>query len=178
MNILDNYKARLIQADDVIPFFELITRNRIRLEDFFAGTLAKNGSLEDTAIYVEEVLKKIENRTYFPFLITQNRLEKLVGFIDIKSIDWNIPKGEIGFFIDKDYEGKGIMSTAVAEITKYCFNDLWFKKIFLRTHASNSRTRMIAEKNGFILEGKIRKDYRTTRGQVIDVLYYGIVNEN
>ncbi len=36
-----------------------------------------------------------------------------MGFIDLKNIDWRVPKSEIGFFIDTDYAGKGITSKAL-----------------------------------------------------------------
>jgi ribosomal-protein-alanine N-acetyltransferase len=33
----------------------------------------------------------------------------------------------------------------------------------------------VAEKNGFILEGIIRSDYKTTSGVVVDLMYYGLL---
>jgi RimJ/RimL family protein N-acetyltransferase len=45
--------------------------------------------------------------------------------------------------------------------------------VFLRTHESNVGSRKVAERNGFKVEGIIRKDYKTTKGEIVDLLYYG-----
>jgi ribosomal-protein-serine acetyltransferase len=95
--------------------------------------------------------------------------------MDIKSIDWNIPKAELGFFIDENYEGKGIISIAVSKVVEHCFETLKMKKLFLRTHEKNIGSRKVAEKNGFTVEGIIRSDYKTTRGVIVDLMYYGLL---
>ena len=174
----DNYLLRPIEKKDVQGYFELIDNNRKRLEDFFAGTVAKNRSLEDTRIFVPEVIQKAAGRTYFSFVIIDTITNTIVGYTDIKNIDWNIPKAEIGYFIDKDYESKGIISKAVTKIIEYCFNELKLRKIFLRTHESNIGSIRIAEKHGFQQEGIIRSDYKTTSGKIIDVIYYGLLKKD
>ncbi|MEQ9169125.1 MAG: GNAT family protein, partial [Fulvivirga sp.] len=55
----------------------------------------------------------------------------------------------------------------------YCFEHYGFKKIFLRTHHSNKPAQIIAEKCGFEIEGTIRMDYKTTSGELVDLIYYG-----
>ena len=96
----EHYSIKILGAGDVEIFFGLIDRNRARLEAFFAGTVARTRTTEDTKAYLAEILVKIENKTYLPFIIQDNATGSYVGFVDIKNIDWNIPKGELGFFID------------------------------------------------------------------------------
>lgn len=173
----DNYSIRLLEAKDAEPFYNLIEINRSRLEDFFSGTVAKNKTLEDSRQYVVAVMEKIAGRIYLPHVIEEQNSKKLVGFIDLKNIDWNIPKGELGCFVDKEYEGKGIATKTLSVFTDYCFKELGFKKLFLRTHEKNSGSRRAAEKNGFKVEGIIRMDYKTTKGKIVDLMYYGLVKE-
>ncbi len=170
----DNYLLRPLNNGDVEPYFNLIEKNRKRLEDFFAGTVSKNKTINDTKSFIVEVIEKAEKRISFPFVIVNEKAE-MVGYIDIKNIDWNIPKAEIGYFIDRDYEGKGISRKAVSKILEYCFDVLKLRKIFLRTHEANISSRKVAEKNGFEVEGIIRSDYKTTDGTVVDLMYYGLV---
>ena len=59
----------------------------------------------------------------------------------------------------------------------YCFDYFQFKKIFLRTHHTNKSAQAIAEKCGFEKEGVIRMDYKTTSGEIVDLIYYGKLNE-
>ncbi len=173
----DNYLLRPIEKKDADAFFELIDNNRQRLEDFFAGTVAKNRTLGETHSFIPDVIDRTSKRMYFAFVIVDLATDTIIGFADIKTIDWNIPKAELGYFIDKEYEGKGIISKAIARIIAHCFNDLELKKISLRVHESNMASRKIAEKHGFEVEGIIRSDYKMTNGVIIDVMYYGLLKK-
>jgi RimJ/RimL family protein N-acetyltransferase len=55
----------------------------------------------------------------------------------------------------------------------FSFEEHKFKKLFLRTHPTNLAARKIAEKCGFEVEGIIKRDYKTTSGELIDLVYYG-----
>lgn len=169
----DNFSIRLLTGEDTQEFFVLIDQNRPALEAFFAGTVARTRTPEDTKAYVTEIVKKAEQKIYLPFLIINAHNNSLIGFIDVKNIDWNIPKGELGCFIDKEYEGKGITTKALKIFTDFCFTNYGFKKLFLRTHQSNYSARKVAESCGFEIEGTIRRDYKTTEGELVDLIYYG-----
>jgi RimJ/RimL family protein N-acetyltransferase len=169
----DNYSIRLLEIQDLDNYYQLVKNNRERLEDFFTGTVSKTKTYEDTRNFVIDMVKRTNDKVYFPYLVIDNSNQKIVGFLDLKNIDWGIPKSEIGFYIDKDYAGKGITSKALNLLCDFCFSDYKFQKIFLRTHSSNISARTVSEKSGFELEGIIRKDYKTTSGEIVDLIYYG-----
>jgi ribosomal-protein-serine acetyltransferase len=174
----DNFSIRLLTTEDQQEFFNLIDRNRPRLEAFFSGTVARTRTLEETKAYLQEIVKKAEQKSYFPFLIINNYDNSLIGFIDIKHIDWNIPKGELGCFIDETYANKGIATKAMKTLTDFCFRTYGFNKLLLRTHQSNDSAKMLAESCGFEVEGIIRSDYKTTTGELVDLIYYGKLPPN
>ncbi len=172
-----NYTVRLIQITDLENYFSLIENNRKRLEDFFTGTVSRTRTFEDTENFLREIIQKRYAKLYYAFVIENNENKELVGFIDIKNIDWNIPKAELGFYTDEQYAGKGITSIAFSLFVDYCFDHFGFAKLFLRTHESNFAAQKLAEKSGFQIEGKIRKDYKTTKGEIVDLIYYGKIKE-
>ncbi|SHJ20933.1 GNAT family N-acetyltransferase [Aquimarina spongiae] len=171
----ENYIIRPIENSDLALYFDLVERNRKRLEDFFTGTTSRTKSKEDTEVFLAEMIKRREAKTYFPFVLVNSETQDFIGFFDLKNIDWSIPKTEMGCYTDKDFTGKGITSKAMKYFVKYCFEKLRFKKIFLRTHESNKAMQIIAEKCGFEKEGVIRIDYKTTSGELIDLIYYGML---
>ena len=166
------YSLRLITGDDTLEYFQMVERNRERLSNFFTGTVTRTSTLEETDLFVKEMLSKIDQKIYYPYLLLQ-ATDKIIGFFDIKNIDWSVPKGELGCYIDNEYSGKGITCKTLEKFTNYCFEYYGFKKLFLRTHKSNIAAQKIAEKCGFELEGTIRRDYKTTSGELVDLLYYG-----
>ncbi len=169
----DHYSLRLLSLEDLDPYFELVQRNRKRLADFFVGTVSKTKTYEEAQAFVEEMIRRTISNTYFPYLIFDETEDKLIGFIDLKNIDWEIPKTEIGFYIDESYAGKGIITQALEKICEHCFEEMGFEKLFLRTHPENISAQRVADKCGFELEGTIRNDYKTTSGELVDLLYYG-----
>lgn len=169
----DNFTIRLLTIDDLDAYYQLVERNRARLEDFFTGTVSRTKTFEDTRAFLLELLQRNQDRLYYPYVIVDDTNQKIAGYIDLKNIDWGIPKSEMGFYIDKDYAHKGIATKAFGLVCDYCFAEHQFKKLFLRTHQSNVSARRVAENCGFEIEGTIRRDYKTTAGEVVDLIYYG-----
>ena len=169
----DHFSIRLLSMDDIDPYFEMVQRNRRRLADFFVGTVTRTKTYEEAQEFVEEMIRRTISRTYFPYVIIDDTNNSLIGFIDLKNIDWHIPKTEIGYYIDEPYAGKGIITQALTQICDHCFNEKGFEKLFLRTHPENISAQRVAEKCGFQLEGTIRNDYKTSSGKLIDLHYYG-----
>lgn len=173
--IFDNYKVSLLDANDSNAFFELIDSNRQRLEDFFAGTVSKTRTLEDTLIYCDEIQIRIKEISYLPYMISDIKTGKFIGLVDVKNIDMNVPKAELGSFIDCQYEGKGIVSKATNLVIDQIVEEYNFIKLLCRASSRNKGSVAVILKNGFVLEGTIRNDYRTTKGEIVDLNYYGRV---
>ncbi|WP_235989329.1 GNAT family N-acetyltransferase [Psychroserpens algicola] len=173
MITFDHFNINLLQAHEGEAFHDLINLNRVRLEDFFAGTVAKTLTLDDTLKYCEEIQERIKAKSYFPYVITDTKTNTFVGLVDVKNIDWNVPKAELGYFIDTNYSGRGITSKAVSMVIEALIEIYQFKKLLCRVGSKNLGSINVALKNKFELEGTIRNDYRTTKGEIVDLNYYG-----
>ncbi|TGV00384.1 GNAT family N-acetyltransferase [Flavivirga rizhaonensis] len=173
--VFNNFRITTLDTNEDEKFFYLIDRNRDRLEDFFAGTVSKTKTLHDTTIYCQNIRDRVLKKSYFPFIISDLRANTFIGLIDVKNIDWNIPKAEIGYFIDAYYEGQGVISKSLGLVIEHLSETYQFKKLLCRANSSNIGSIAVAKKNGFVLEGTIKKDYKTTRGEIVDLDYYGRV---
>lgn len=173
MMTFDHFKINILQANEAEAFFNLIDTNRARLEDFFAGTVSKTRTLTDTINYSVEIQQRIKNKSYLPYMITDTRTNSFVGLVDVKNIDWNVPKAELGSFIDSNYERQGITTTATNLVVDHIIKKHKFIKLLCRANSRNKGSIAVILKNGFELEGTIRNDYRTTKGEIVDLNYYG-----
>jgi len=173
----DHYSIRPLSTDDLIPYFEMVERNRPRLADFFTGTVSRTQTLDDTRDFLADVTQRAQARTYLPYLIIDDTTGAFAGFLDLKNIDWSIPKAETGCYMDSRYAGTGIATKAFQVFCDHCFRSFGFRKLFLRTHESNAAARRLAESTGFQQEGILRWDYKTTSGQLVDLIYYGRLSE-
>jgi RimJ/RimL family protein N-acetyltransferase len=171
----DNFTIRPLCMEDSQEYFNLINDNRKRLSRYFPKTVAGTQSLESATSIISELLIQAENKSFYSFIIRENLKKGIIGIVFIKDLDWNVSKAELGFFIDWNYEGKGIITKSVALIVDHCFHTMKLNKLFIRIAEDNFASRRVAEKNGFVVEGKLSKDFKDFEGKLIDMVYYGLI---
>jgi RimJ/RimL family protein N-acetyltransferase len=160
-----------VEGRDANELFPLVYHTDV------TDTLCWNGpdSLEDYQIGLKMREARVQQGILHHFTIIENRSGRLIGNIDIRP-DENNFRGDIGIWIGKIYQGKGYGAQAVRQILEYGFKTLGMTKIEACIYVGNWTSRRIFEKNGFILEGTIRKAV-IKRGQPVDEWILGITRE-
>src|SRR5205814_7669212 len=95
--------------------------------------------------------------------------------IQIKNLDWSVPKGEIAYLLDREAEGRGYMTETFEAILRVAFGELGLGKLFLRAIVGNERSARLARKFGFTREGVLREEFATHDGRRVDLEYYGVL---
>ena len=83
---------------------------------------------------------------------------EFIGSSGLHRIDWSIPKFEIGYWLDTKYEGQGYMTEAVERISQFAFEELGARRVEIRCDEENYKSRLLAERVNFELEGILRQD--------------------
>lgn len=170
-----NWKIDKIDTVNYVDFYNMIIRNAERLKNTFPVTLSHCLNLEATMDFLKFNADKENNKENYFFYIKDLETNKLIGYLGIKSIDYKVSKCELFYFIDKDFEGKGIITKAVSEVIFYCFDNLQMNKIFICTSKVNFGSQKIAIKNGFIQEGILREEFKNGDGILEDIVYFGLI---
>ena len=97
--------------------------------------------------------KKISESVVFAIEING----RAVGSISINKIKQE-HKAEIGYWLGEKYQGKGIMTQAIKEITKYGFRELKLRRVYALVFSFNKGSMRVLEKNGYKFEGTLRKE--------------------
>jgi RimJ/RimL family protein N-acetyltransferase len=171
----DNYTIRPITQDDAAHFFQLVENNRPRISAYFPGIVSKTTTLEHTRTHIAERIAGAATGKYMIYLVVDNLTQKIAGVVQLKDIDTNARKRELGFFVDSNYEKKGIATKSILAACGFCFNKLNLNKVFMRIAEENAASRRVAEKCGFRIEGKLRDDFTTSEGKLITLFYYGLL---
>ncbi|RZJ68424.1 MAG: N-acetyltransferase [Flavobacterium sp.] len=171
---------QLNQLQDILPreFFDLIQRNVEHIKKTFPKTLNNCLDLDKTIQFLGENIDKEENGSGYYFYIRNLETRKLIGYVCIKNVDRNIMKCELAYFVDKDFEGKGIISKAVSQVIKFCFAELRMNKIFICTSLVNLGSQRIATKHGFVEEGILRSEFKNGDGTLEDIKYFGLLKSD
>ena len=171
-------QIRLINIEDALPFLQLIEQNRERLTLYFPKTLSLIRDIETTRQFINLKLTEASRKECYWFLIFSSIKNKLIGALVIKDTDMSVPKCELAYFIDAEYEGKGITSIATQWLVNYCFEELGMEKINIRINPGNEGSKRVALKNGFSKKGHMKKEYRNGYGELTDVEYYGLTKNS
>jgi ribosomal-protein-alanine N-acetyltransferase len=100
--------------------------------------------------------------------------DKYVGEIWIEPKNWEVPSFEIGWFLDRGYQRRGIATEAARRSLEFLFNNLNAHKVIVITRDTNPRSYKLAERLGFRREGHLRES-RTENGKRYGLLYYGML---
>jgi RimJ/RimL family protein N-acetyltransferase len=88
------------------------------------------------------------------------------------AIDWTIPCCEVGYWQRTCFEGRGLMTEALRGVTEFAFTTLFMARVELRCDPLNLRSRRVAERASFQLEGRLRNASRNPQGGLRDTLIY------
>jgi len=165
------FELKILHKEAFKDYFQLLEKNKDHLKDFFPGTLKEMATLQMAQNEFVKMEQKFNHRELYPFGVYVE--DSIIGYVCIKNISWRVPKGELAYFIDEDYQGKGMISSAVQAITEYAFNSLEMEKLFIRTGPDNIGSQKIATKCDFKKEGILRNEFRISTGELIDTIYFG-----
>jgi RimJ/RimL family protein N-acetyltransferase len=99
----------------------------------------------------------------------------VVGATGLHRMDWTVPRFEIGYWVRRSYEGKGYVSEAVRALTRLAFGALGAERVEIHCGHRNVRSQRVAERCGFVVEGRLRNQRRETTGELRDTLVYALV---
>jgi RimJ/RimL family protein N-acetyltransferase len=111
----------------------------------------------------------------FWYGIWERPVRRLVGQLQLKNVDWELERAELAYLIDRDFEGRGLVTEAARALIEVGFERLGLRRIILRTLVENERSAALALRLGFKLEGTLRQDFRTGRGRWVDLHLFGLL---
>lgn len=114
--------------------------------------------LESTEENIRQAVADFITRKDLRLLLFSKETGEFIGSSGLHQINWAIPKFEIGYWLDQSMEGKGYMTEAVAAITSFAFQELGARRIEIRCDEENSKSRSVAERVGYELEGVLRNN--------------------
>jgi len=85
--------------------------------------------------------------------------------------------GELGYWLAEPFWGRGIMTAAVGQICAVAFRRFDLLRIYAEPYARNTGSRRVLEKNGFCLEGILRRSVEKN-GVIEDSCLYALLREN
>ncbi|MGG3912932.1 GNAT family N-acetyltransferase [Rossellomorea vietnamensis] len=141
------------------------------------GFARSNPSVEDTETNTREAHAKFITRESLRYLIFLKDTNEFVGSTGFHNIDWDVPKFEVGYWIDTRMSGKGYMTEAVGKLTEFALNELKGKRVEIRCESTNDKSRAVPERLDYELEGILRNEDLSVDGErLTDTCVYGKIS--
>jgi ribosomal-protein-serine acetyltransferase len=153
---------------------DLIVRNQKRLARWEPWA-EQPATVDGTRAYIRAALEDFLRGRQISTIIAVDRGRRFIGRCGIR-INPYAGSGDIGYWIDGDYEGRGITSRSASALVSSVFGELGLSRVELRTSIDNTRSRALAERLGFTFEGILPGGLRFSN-RADDVALYGVTAE-
>lgn len=131
-------------------------------------------SVDSAKEWIQRTLSEFAEDGRFNAIILVD--ERPVGSIGFHNLNTAHGSAEIGYWIDKSHEGKGIITRCCKVLIDYLFGVRGLNRIQINCNVENKRSRAVPERLGFTLEG-VHRQVELINGRFGDWAVYAMLKE-
>jgi ribosomal-protein-serine acetyltransferase len=161
----------LVEHRHARELFALIEANRDHLRAWMSWVDQRRTQAE-VSLYVATSLKQFAVGQGIIVGIWESG--RLCGMVNCNPIDWPNKATYLEYWLGESYQGKGVMTASCRAVMDYLFGELDLHRVTIRCAAENKRSRAVAERLGFALEG-ISRDAEWLNDHFVSHAVYGLI---
>jgi ribosomal-protein-serine acetyltransferase len=171
--IADKTELRSFSDENAEELFAVVKKNYEHLRPFLQW-VTPDFSIETAREFIERTnVGFAENKNPSYGIFYDEKIVGVIGFVNFSRQNRRI---EIGYWIDKDCEGRGFIGKSCKALINYVFDELEINRVEIHCSTENTRSWAIPERLGFTLEGVLRQsEWRHTR--FYDMAIYGLLKD-
>lgn len=170
--LIDNeILLRSFTIEDAEQLFEAVAGSRQHLRPWLTWVDATTKQ-EHSLQFIQQTLNWQNNQEGLVLGIFLNR--KIIGEVGLHHWDHKLKKGQIGYWINKEHEGTGLMYKCLQRFVDFLFSKLSLNKVEICFMPHNTRSAKMAERLGFRIEGVLRQSFLKD-GKLEDLVVTGIL---
>jgi RimJ/RimL family protein N-acetyltransferase len=168
---------RPYRADDAEQLFAAIDESRDHLRPWVTWVL-NNRTVDDARDYCIRSQASWLLRTDLTLGIFDVVSGRYLGGTGLHDPDWHLRAFEIGYWLRVTAVGHGYATESTRLLVDFALSSLKARRVMLRCDARNHASRRVAERAGFILEGRLRHVSIAPDGSISDDLVFVLVPED
>ncbi len=170
--------VRPIRRRDGKAWYQARSGNRDWLEEWDATRPPEDHSITGPVGFrtmAARLLAQARAGQSLPFVVVYKGT--LVGQVNVSNIVWGSARwGQIGYWIDRRYAGRGVIPTAVALVVDHCFSVVRLHRIEVAIRPENSASLRVVQKLGIRQVG-FAPGYLHINGEWRDHLLFAVTAE-
>jgi [ribosomal protein S5]-alanine N-acetyltransferase len=151
---------RVVGDDRVTKWLSFDSRSRDEATSMLEGTIER---------------AQQSPRTEFYLAVTAHRVDRVIGFVRIGLS--GVQAGKLGYAIAAGEWGHGYATDAARTLVDFSFRELGLHRVSAAIGPDNAASIAVAEKLGFVREGRLRDHVFTNRSWRDSVLYSVLAHE-
>jgi ribosomal-protein-serine acetyltransferase len=177
-------ELRLLEERHAPTLFNLVERERPYLREWLPwvdGTLAEDDSLA----FIKASVEQFANNNGFAAGIWETSGNGdprpdgrgFAGVIGTHKINWANRKVELGYWIGREFQGKGIVTEACRAVVTHLLRELDLNRVEIHCATGNEKSCAIPRRLGFTLDGTIREG-ELCSGRYLDLHVFGMLKRD
>lgn len=165
-----------IHTSDAAEVFNAIDNQRDYLGRWLPF-VESTKKLEDTVAFIEGIMN-IPDEQQEPVFVIRHSGE-FAGIIGFKSTDRPNRKTEIGYWLNRHFQGRGIITSSVKVLCEFAFIEMDFNRVQIKCATGNIPSKRIPQRLRFTFEGIERDGELLSGGRFTNIEVYSLLrNDN
>lgn len=161
-------ELRLLEERHAPALFAVVNRERAHLRRWMSW-VDPTTSEDDILAFIRRSLQQFASNEGFSAGVWVDGA--VAGVITLHKIDWLNRTGEIGYWLAREAQGRGIMTDAAKAVTGHALVELDLHRVEIRCAQGNAKSAAIPKRLGFTFEGVLRQASRVN-GETKDLEVY------
>ena len=154
LDLGDGAKLTLLEHRHAQDVFNLVDGNREHLRAWLPW-IDGTKTVDDSRNFIRSSLEKFARNDGFDAGIWQDG--RLAGVIGLHYISWSHRRTYLGYWLGKEYTGRGLMTKACEAVLEHCFTALDLNNVGSAAATGNAPSNAVLRRVGFQFEGATRE---------------------
>lgn len=166
----EGVELRLMEERHVEEIYAVVERSRSHLRPWLLW--ADRTSVDQIRGFVRTALEQFASNDGFHAGIWVEG--KYAGATGFHKIDWANLRVELGYWLEPEYEGRGLATLACRYLIEHAFREWKLNRVEIRCATGNGRSNAVPKRLNFTLDGTLR-DGQLLYGQFHDLNVYSML---
>jgi ribosomal-protein-serine acetyltransferase len=173
LKVTENIVLRTFQETDAYALFNTIGKNRQHLRSWISWIDQVQNEYNALSL-IRAGAYQVQAQQGLALGLFKDKA--IIGAIEMQGWQQDLKKANIGYWLIKKEQGKGIMFQAASVFLTYLFEHTGLNKVELAHLPENTRSAALATRLGFKVEGVLR-DSLLMNGRICDKVVQGLLKK-
>ncbi len=164
-------ELRLVEERHAPALFTAIDREREHLRQWLSWVDATRTE-DDILAFIRRSMEQFASNKGFSAAVWADGC--VAGVVGMHHIDWIARKAEMGYWLAREFQGRGVATAAARALTAHALVELGLNRMEIQCAAGNTKSSAIPKRLGFTCEGTLR-EAQLLDGRYLDLEVYSML---